>query len=94
MYLLTANLKTKKPSKKLNHVKVGLFFIAEEKRPINYQLQLLKNIKIHPVFYVSLLEPANPNTPVQTTFHCKPQEDNKYKVEEILEQKSQNYLIK
>ena len=94
VYLLTANLKTKKPSKKLNHVKVGPFFIKKVKKPFNYRLQLLKDTKIHPVFHVSLLEPANPKTPVQTIFCCKTQEDDKYKIEEILEQKSQNYLVK
>ena len=38
VYLCTANIKTKKPSKKLDHVKVGPFFIEEEKRPVNYKL--------------------------------------------------------
>ena len=94
MYFLTANLKTKRPSKKLNHVKVGPFFIEKVKGPVNYQLQLSKDTKIHPVFHVSLLEPADPETPVQTTFCCKTQEDDEYKVEEILEQKGQNYLVK
>ena len=94
VYLLTANLKTKKPSKKLDHVKVRLFFIEEKKRPVNYWLQLPKDTKIHLVFHVSLLESADPKTPVQTTFHCEPQEDNEYKIEKILKQKKQKYLVK
>ena len=94
VYLLTANIKTKRPSKKLDHVKVGPFFIEEAKGPVNYRLQLPKDTKIHPVFHVSLLEPADPETPVQTTFHCEPEKDDEYEVKEILERKGQNYLIK
>ena len=94
VYLRTANIKTKRPSKKLNHVKVGPFFIEEEKRPVNYKLQLPKDTKIHPVFHVWLLELADPETPVQTTFHCKPEEDDKYKIKESLEKRGQNYLVK
>lgn len=68
MYLFTANLKTKKPSKKLNHVKFRPFFIAEEKKLVNYRLQLLKDTKIHPIFYISLLELADSNTLISDHF--------------------------
>ena len=64
VYLLTRNLKTKKPSKKLDHVKVGPFLIIEERGPVNYKLDLPKDSKRYPVFHVSLLEPADPNTPL------------------------------
>ncbi|MCJ1429125.1 hypothetical protein MMC29_007038, partial [Sticta canariensis] len=37
---------------------------------------------------------STPNTPpIQTTFHCKPQENDKYNVKRILELKGQNYLV-
>ena len=64
MYLCIANIKTKKPSKKLDHVKVRLFFIKKEKKLVNYKLQLPKDAKIHLVFHVLLLELANPKTPI------------------------------
>ena len=64
VYLFTANIRTKRPSKKLDHVKVRPFFIEEVKEPVNYQLQLPPDIKIHPVFQVSLLELVDPATPV------------------------------
>ena len=64
VYLLTRNLKTKRPSKKLDHVKVGPFLIEERRGAVNYKLDLPKDSKRHPVFHVSLLEPADPNTPV------------------------------
>jgi predicted DNA-binding protein (MmcQ/YjbR family) len=94
VYLLTKNLKTQKLSKKLNHVRVRPFFIKTVKGPVNYELDLPQDTKLHPVFHVSLLEPADPNTPIQETFHFKTQEEDEFKVKEILEQDSQSYLIK
>lgn len=56
VYLLTKNLKTKKASKKLNHVKIGPFFINKQIGSVNYKLDLPPDIRIHQVFHVSLLE--------------------------------------
>ena len=64
MYLLIKNLKTRTPSKKLNYIKVGLFLIKEPKSRVNYKLKLLKDAKVHPVFYISLLKPTDPKTPL------------------------------
>ncbi|PSN73815.1 hypothetical protein BS50DRAFT_478716, partial [Corynespora cassiicola Philippines] len=49
-------------SKKLDYVKVGLFLILEQKRLVNYKLQLSANTRIHLVFYVLLLESADAKT--------------------------------
>jgi len=64
VYLLTKNLKIRKKSKKLDHVKVESFFIKEVKGPINYELDLPKNAKVFLVFHISLLESIDPNTPI------------------------------
>ncbi len=64
MYLLTKNLKIRKKSKKLNHVKIESFFIKEVKRLVNYELDLLKNARVFLVFYISLLELVDPNTSI------------------------------
>ena len=40
MYLLTKNLKTRTPSKKLDYIKVGPFFIKEVKGSQNFELDL------------------------------------------------------
>ena len=64
VYLLTRNLKTKKKSKKLNHVKVEPFFIKIIKGSINYELDLPKDAKVFLVFYVSLLESIDPSTSI------------------------------
>jgi len=94
VYLLMKNLKTRKPSKKLDHVKVESFLIKKAKGPVNYELDLPKDAKVFLVFHVSLLEPADPSTPIQDTFHYKPQEEVEFAIEEILEQRNQQYLIK
>ena len=94
VYLLTKNIKTKRPSKKLDHVMVGLFLIVEQRGPVNYRLELPRGSKRHLVFHVSLLEPADPSTPVQDSFHYKTEEEDEYEVEKILDQKGQKYLIK
>jgi uncharacterized Zn ribbon protein len=85
VYLLTKNLKSKRPSKKLDHVKVGLFLIKEVKGAVNYELNLPADTKIHLVFHVSLLKPADPNTPIQNAFHFEVEEETKYEVKKILD---------
>jgi hypothetical protein len=94
MYLLTKNLKIRKKSKKLNHVKIESFFIKAIKRSINYELDLSKNARIFLVFHISLLKSADSNTSIQETFHYRVQKESRYEMEEILEQQDQNYLIK
>ena len=46
------------------------------------------------MFYILLLEPADPSTPLQDTFHYEVKEENKFEVEAILAQKGQQYLVK
>ncbi|EFQ85865.1 hypothetical protein PTT_19047 [Pyrenophora teres f. teres 0-1] len=84
VYLRTKNLRTKRPSKGLNNVKVGPFLILNRKGPVTYTLNLPPDARIHPRFHVSLLEPAHPDTPLQKTFHYKTEEENEFKVENIV----------
>ena len=94
VYLLTKNLKTRRKTKKLDQVKVGPFLIDEPRGPVNYRLALPPDAKIHPTFHISLLEPADAETPCQTTFHFQPEEQDTWEVEKILEQQGQEYLVK
>ena len=94
VYLLTKNLQTKKSSKKLDHKKVRSFYIKAAREEVSYELHLSADIRIHSVFHVSLLEPADSSTPIQEAFHYETQEETEFKVEEILQRKDQHYLIK
>ena len=59
IYLLRRNIKITKLSSKLNHVKIGLFKILRSIKGISFKFDLLNIIRIYPVFYALLLEPAN-----------------------------------
>jgi hypothetical protein len=85
VYLHTKNLRTKQPSKGLDHVKVRPFLISKQNGPVTYTLKLPPDTKIHPRFHVSLLEPADPETPLQRTFRYKTEEEKEFKVEKILD---------
>ena len=91
----TKNLQLSKGrSKKLDAVKVGPFIILERRGPVNYKLKLPPDAKIHPVFHVSMLEPAHPDTPLQENFEYQIEENDTYEVEKILGWNGQMYLIK
>ena len=46
--------------------------VKRKKGELNYELDLLKDTKVHLVFYISLLEPAYPDTLLQTIFYYEP----------------------
>jgi len=64
IYLFTKNLKTRKLSKKLNHVKVESFHVKKTKKSVNYELDLFKNVRVFLVFYISLLELVDLSTSI------------------------------
>lgn len=55
--LSTKNIKTARPSKKLDHKQLDLFPVNKVIGSHAYQLTLPVSMKIHPVFHVALLEP-------------------------------------
>ena len=61
--------KRKKRNRKLNHVKIKLFFIKKMKKTINYELNLLKNVKIYSIFNILFLKLIDFNIFIQKTFH-------------------------
>ena len=85
VYLLIKNLRTTRPSKKLNHKKIKLFIVIAKSKLAVRRLQLPKNTKVHSIFNVSLFYLINPDTPLQSTFWYKPEEENKFEVEQILD---------
>jgi transposase InsO family protein len=98
VYLLTKNLRTRRPTKKLDKVKVGPFFISKQISPVNYRLALPNDAKIHPVFHISLLEPADPRTPIQQDFHYQADGQDEWEVEKIITHRKKGrgieYLVK
>jgi hypothetical protein len=56
VYLSTAYLPTIRASKKLEAKYIGLFKITKVVNNVAYTLELLEEIKVHPTFYISLLE--------------------------------------
>ena len=56
--LLYKNILSRRLSKKLNYVKLGPFKIKKKITEINYKLDLLTKIKIHPVQYIAMLKPV------------------------------------
>ncbi len=62
VWLSTANIRTDRPSKKLDHKWIGPFTILEAKGSA-YKLDLPATIKIYNVFHASLLT-LDPNDPL------------------------------
>ena len=100
VYLLRRNIKTKKLSNKLDHIKLKSFKILKSKKSINFKLNLSTLMRIHSIFHIFLLKPADSNTFIQTkTSEIDSESQNvEYEVENILnQQKVQDqprYLIK
>jgi hypothetical protein len=63
IYLLRRNIKIIRPSDKLDYKKFGSFKVKRNIKDISYELYFLLTIRIYPIFYISLLEPADPDTP-------------------------------
>ena len=86
VYLLRKNVKTKRPSDKLDHKKLGPFKIDKKIGSVNYKLKLPKTMEIHPVFHVSLLEPAPPGAPAAPITEVQQLDPQKeYEVETVLD---------
>ena len=80
IYFLTKNfLKKKNKNKKLNLIKVETFCIKKIKKSKIYELNLLKNVKIHLIFNIFLLKLIDFNIFIQKIFHYKKQKKKNLK---------------
>ena len=88
VWLLTKNIKTERPSKKLDHKMVGPYRIKRLVRS-SYQLDLPTSMKIHDVFHPSLLRKASADPlPGQHNDSAPPvivDEEEKWEVDDILD---------
>ncbi|KAL8411455.1 hypothetical protein RB596_000918 [Gaeumannomyces avenae] len=92
----TFGIKTKKPSDKLDYKKLKPFKVLKKISNVNYELQLPPTMHNHPVFHVSLLEPAPPGRETNELVEVDPKQE--YEVESILEDSVidgiKHYLVK
>ena len=93
VYLLRRNIKTKRPTSKLDHIKIGPFSIKKKISDVNYELELPHRMRIHPIFHISLLEPAPPNAK-PTTEDIETESENEYEVERIIDYDGHQYYVK
>ena len=84
VYLLRKNIKTKRPSDKLDHTKLGPFKIQEKLGPITFKLELPPHMRIHPVFHISLLEPATGNAKQEPIHIDEEIQKPLYKVDQVM----------
>ena len=61
IYLLIKNFKSKWLSKKLDYIKIELFKIINKVTEVLYRLDLLLKMKIHLVYYITMLKPVHRN---------------------------------
>ena len=64
VYLLTKNIKSKRPNDKLDFKKIGPFKIIEKLEEVTYRLKLPTTTRINSTFYIALLEPALENATI------------------------------
>ena len=62
VWLLSKNIKTTRPNKKLDYKKLGPYAISEAVGTHAYRLVVPDSFRAHPVFHVSLLEPYKTTT--------------------------------
>jgi hypothetical protein len=84
VFIIARNIKTRRPSNKLDHVKLGPFLIKEKIGEHNYRIGLPEGMKKHPVFHVSLLERAPDESKVVTRLRTNSYEEKEYEVERIV----------
>jgi hypothetical protein len=89
VWLLSKNVNTTRPSKKLDYTKLGPYEILQQIGSVAYKLNLPTTTDIHPVFHVSLLEPYISNTIPDRIPKPPPpviiNNDQEYEVETVLD---------
>jgi hypothetical protein len=91
VWLKAQNIRTERSSRKLDHRRLGPFKIKKVISPHACELELPATMRVHPVFSVSLLDPAADDPlPGQRNPPPPPiivDEEEEYEVEEILDSK-------
>jgi transposase InsO family protein len=90
VWLKRKNIRTTRPSSKLDHKQIGPYTILERVGSRAYKLDLPATVKLHPVFHISLLEPTTTTEPIPGHQQPPPppvivDEHQEWEVEEILD---------
>lgn len=87
IYLSTKDIKTKRPSKKLDFKYLGPFKILKKLSDSTYKLDLPPKVKLHPVFNISLLKSAKGTIKVNTGYDddIEVKDKREYEAEKILD---------
>ena len=89
VWLLSRNIKTKRPCEKLDYRRLGPFIVLKQINAVAFRLELPTSMKIHPVFHVSLLEPYKQSS-IPGRFQVRPPPleingEEEFEVSEILD---------
>jgi len=90
VWLRQKNIRTTRPSNKLDHKLISPYPVLEKVGSRAYKLDLPATVKIHPVFHISLLEPTASTEPIPGHQQPPPppviiQEQQECEVEKILD---------
>ena len=98
IYLATKNIIIKKPSKKLDYKYLELYKVTKKILKNNYQLDLPLKVRIHLIFYISLLENAINVKLINTERNNVEIKKEKYEAKKVLDirnhQRKIEYLVK
>ena len=89
VWLSMTNIKTKRPTEKLEYKKIGPFEVKEQISSHSYRLQLPRSYKIHPVFHMSLLTPVASGSRLPAPVTIPIDEPTEYRVDSIVDAKVQ-----
>jgi len=64
VWLKRKNIRTTRPSNKLDHKQIGPYTILEKVGSRAYRLDLPASVKLHPVFHIRLREPTASTEPI------------------------------
>jgi hypothetical protein len=87
VWLLHKNISSRRPSKKLDHVKLGPFKVKKKITEVNYELDLPVKMKIHPVQHIAMLEPAygEHEPPMYEADTYRGREEDEWEVQKVVD---------